>query len=302
MIFAWLSFIVPYILIAYFIGPELPSIVGGFTGVLVSSLAAHYGLFVPKNIIKFGKQKTKEKISLITSLKVLAPYLIIISLLTLSRILNPLKIYLNSVSLNWESILGSDISYSFLPIYTPSFYFILAALSCIFLFRANFDEVKTAFRLTLIKIKIATSALIFTVALVQLLLISGNNPLGIPGIPLLLASFFESLFRQYFVLISPFIGAFGSFIAGSNTVSNLLFASFQLETAKSLGVSLVVILSLQVVGGAIGNMIAIHNILAASATVGLKGQEGNIIRKTIWVMLFYALITAILGFIFISIF
>jgi lactate permease len=74
-----------------------------------------------------------------------------------------------------------------------------------------------------------------------------------------------------------------------------------METAKSLGVSLVVILSLQVIGGAVGNLVAIHNILAASATVGLKNQEGTIIRKTIWIMMIYALITAILGFLFIQI-
>ena len=115
--------------------------------------------------------------------------------------------------------------------------------------------------------------------------------------PLILAGFFADTFKNYFVLASPFVGMFGSFLAGSNTVSNLLFGTFQLETAKNLGMSVIIILSLQVVGGAVGNMIAIHNVLAAEATVNLRGAEGKIIRKTIGVAILYALIAGIVGWI-----
>ena len=310
-VFAWLSFIVPYLLVAFFIGPELPSIAGGFIGITITGLAAYYKFLVPKNVISFNQQirssnsarrrsssnkkKLKNKFSLFKSSKVLVPYLIIIFLLTLSRTVPVLKNYLTSVSLRWGNILGANMDYSFLPFYTPSFYFLIAVVFCIFIFKANLIEVKKTLKATFSKIKIATIALIFTLALVQLFLISGNNPLGISSMPLILAGFFESILKESFIFVSPFIGAFGSFIAGSNTASNLLFASFQFEAAKSLGVSLIVILSLQVVGGAIGNMIAIHNVLAASATVGIYNEEGRIIRKTIWVMMVYALIVGILG-------
>lgn len=304
ILFAWASFIIPYILVAYFIGPELPAIVGSFVGILLASTAAHYGFLVPKNVVRFDakKTKTRSKPVLSKSLKVLAPYLIIISLLTLSRTIPLLKNYLISISLSWENIFGANIGYNFLPLYTPSFYFLIAALSCIFIFKANFEEVKTVAKRTFSRVKVAALALIFTIALVQLFLVSGNNSSGISGMHLILAGFFESIFKQSFVFISPFIGAFGSFVAGSNTVSNLLFGAFQMEAARSLGISLAVILSLQVVGGAIGNLIAVHNILAASATVGLKNQEGNIIRKTIIVMLIYVTIVSILGFLAINLF
>ncbi len=302
ILFAWLVFVIPYFLVAYFIGPELPSIIGSFLGILFASTAAHYGFLVPKNKIQFSKKKTKSKFDLSKSLKILAPYLIIIFLLTLSRTVPLLKNYFTSFSLNWGDILGAGIDYNFIPFYTPSFYFLVASISCIFIFRANMNEVKTVAKRTFSKIKVATIALIFTIALVQLFLVSGNNLSGIPSMHLILAGFFGSLFKQSFVLISPFIGAFGSFIAGSNTVSNLLFASFQMDAAESLGISVAVILSLQVVGGAVGNLIAVHNILAASATVGLKNQEGYIIRKTIVIMLIYVTLVAILGFLAIKIF
>ena len=51
--------------------------------------------------------------------------------------------------------------------------------------------------------------------------------------------------------------------------------------ADALGISTAFMVALQAVGAAAGNMIAIHNVVAASATVGLLDQEGETLRKTI---------------------
>ena len=59
--------------------------------------------------------------------------------------------------------------------------------------------------------------------------------------------------------------------------------------------STVMIVSLGAVGAAAGNMIAIHNVVAASATVGLLGKEGNTLRKTILPAIYYLLVVGILG-------
>ena len=79
---------------------------------------------------------------------------------------------------------------------------------------------------------------------------------------------------------APAVGALGAFIAGSNTVSNLMLSQFQLNAAQLLGVSGAMMVAVQSVGAAAGNMIAIHNVVAASATVGLLGREGITLRKT----------------------
>ena len=91
--------------------------------------------------------------------------------------------------------------------------------------------------------------------------------------------------------------ALGAFIAGSNTVSNLTFAVFQYGVAERLAMSTVMIVSLQAVGAAAGNMIAIHNVVAASATVGLLGKEGDTLRKTILPTIYYLLVLGICGLI-----
>jgi len=51
----------------------------------------------------------------------------------------------------------------------------------------------------------------------------------------------------------------------------------------------------QVAGGAMGNMICIHNIVAVCAVVGLSGMEGAILRKTFWPFLIYGLFVGIIA-------
>ena len=91
------------------------------------------------------------------------------------------------------------------------------------------------------------------------------------------------------------IGALGAFIAGSNTVSNMMFTTFQHGVATRLHLSSPLIVALQAVGAAAGNMIAIHNVVAASATVGLLGQEGLTLRKTILPTVYYLTVLGLLG-------
>ena len=49
------------------------------------------------------------------------------------------------------------------------------------------------------------------------------------------------------------------------------------------------------VGAAAGNMIAIHNVVAASATVGLINREGDVIRITIIPLLYYLFLSGTIG-------
>jgi len=76
---------------------------------------------------------------------------------------------------------------------------------------------------------------------------------------------------------------------------------FQFGVADTLDMPPTWILALQAVGAAAGNMIAIHNVVAASATVGLLGKEGSVLRKTIFPTLYYLVATGLIGFILIGI-
>ena len=99
------------------------------------------------------------------------------------------------------------------------------------------------------------------------------------------------------MLIAPFIGVLGAFVSGSATVSMNLFTNLQYNTATVLGLPTVFVVSMQCVGGAIGNMVCINNAVAASATIGTTGREGQLIKTNAIPMLYYAIGTAILFYI-----
>lgn len=82
-----------------------------------------------------------------------------------------------------------------------------------------------------------------------------------------------------FPLISPWIGALGAFVTGSNTNSNVVFAMLQLRTSELLGYKATVILGAQTTGGAVGSVVAPTKIIVGASTAGMAGKEGEILRK-----------------------
>src|SRR5690606_38132691 len=137
--------------------------------------------------------------------------------------------------------------------------------------------------------------LIFTVPMVRIYINSGINPLDLPGMPIVMAEWVSIHVGEIYPFFAPSIGALGAFIAGSNTVSNLMFSFFQFGVAERLLMPTTLMVALQAVGAAAGNMIAIHNVVAASATVGYLGKEGLILRKTIIPTLYYVILVGLLG-------
>ena len=100
-------------------------------------------------------------------------------------------------------------------------------------------------------------------------------------------------------MFAPLIGAMGAFVAGSNTISNMMFSLFQFSTAEQIGLGAAgagTVVALQAIGGAAGNMICVHNVVAASATVGLVDREGEIIRMTLIPMFYYIVQGGLIGF------
>ena len=69
---------------------------------------------------------------------------------------------------------------------------------------------------------------------------------------------------------------------------------------QRIGVDPSWVVALQAVGGAAGNMICVHNVVAASAVVGLLGREGSVIRLTLLPFVYYALLPGALGYSIVS--
>ncbi len=119
--------------------------------------------------------------------------------------------------------------------------------------------------------------------------------MGASGMIHVLATGAAHCLGQFYILLAPFIGLVGSFVTGSNMSSNILFSGFQQATAHALGISESLILGMQTTGGAMGISITPSNVVLGTATVGMSGQEGEIIRRIVVIPLFIALIVGVIG-------
>lgn len=99
------------------------------------------------------------------------------------------------------------------------------------------------------------------------------------GMTHLLAEGIARAVGRMFLLASPFIGALGAFMTGSNTNSNVVFGAFQQHAATLAGLNPVLALAAQTAGGAIGSMFAPAKVIVGCATVG--AGESQTMRKNV---------------------
>jgi len=312
-IFGGLAFTIPYTLTGVFLGPEFPSLLGALVGLAIVTFAARRGFLLPKDTWDFPPREEwqPEWISrLEINLDELAgkrsmalwlawvPYLLVALLLVLTRLPQlGIGAQLRKVAITWPDIFGTEITASTTPLYLPAFILIVVVAITFFLHQMNGPDIRGAISDSSKVLLGAGFVLIFTVPMVRVYINSGVNAADLSSMPVAMAAWIAENVGAVWPFFAPTIGALGAFIAGSNTVSNLMFSLFQFGVAEQLLISGIVIVSLQAVGAAAGNMIAIHNVVAASATVGLLGQEGATLRKTIIPTLYYVVVVGILGLI-----
>jgi lactate permease len=312
-LFASLALTVPYVLVATWLGPEFPSLLGSLVGLAVVMLAAQRGFLLPRVPWDFPPRAEWEPVwagslpiagppiaARMSLTRAWAPYLVVATLLVLTRLPQlPLQRALTGLSLEWTGIFGTRVSQGIQPLYLPGTLFLVTVAVTYVLHRMRPAEVVASWRVAGRQLVGASVALVFAVPLVRIFINSGPefNASGMISMPLTLAEAAAAAAGAGWPLFAPWIGALGAFAAGSNTVSNLMFSLFQFATAEKIGVVPLVVVAAQAVGGAAGNMVTVHNVVAASATVGLLGQEGLLIRKTVIPMAYYCLAAGALAYI-----
>lgn len=311
---AGLAFTVPYAIIANVLGPEFPSLVGALIGLIIVVPAAKAGLFMPKDTFDFEHRNrweqewigrlNNEQVNLqqrnkrISLLNAWFPYVLVAVLLVITRTVTEVQTFLTgeSVTILIDNVFNSGITIKSTPLYLPGTIFLIVSLITYVLHRMDASSYKKAFTDSFKTALSAGSALIFAVPMINIFINTKTDELA--SMPLVLAEGVSHIAGSAWPVVAPLIGALGAFIAGSNTFSNMMFSLFQFGTAESIGLSAsgaAVVVALQAVGGAAGNMICVHNVVAASATVGLVGQEGSLIRKALIPMTYYILAAGMLG-------
>lgn len=309
-LFAGISFTIPYALTGIFLGPEFPSLAGGLIGLAIVTSAARMGFLLPKTTWDFAPADkwpaewlgtVEMKLDQLTAkpmsaLRAWLPYVLVGVLLVISRIFPEVSAALKGVMLNFPDLLGeTGVSANFQPLYLPGGILVAVVFATFFLHGMKLRALGSAVKESSGVLLSAGFVLLFTVPMVRILINSGVNAAELSSMPILMARWVADSVGSVYPLLAPSVGALGAFIAGSNTVSNMMFSQFQFGVASSLGISSALIVSAQAIGAAAGNMVAIHNVVAASATVGLLGREGSILRKTIWPTLYYVLFTGLIA-------
>jgi lactate permease len=305
-----LAFTIPQTLIALWIGPEMPALLGSLIGLAIFLFLVSRGWLVPKETWDFPARHTwPEKWGAdakirggegqhhsIGPLWAWMPYFLISFLLLVSRISAfGIAPWLKAWTISWNHILGTSLSRSIAPLNNPGIFpFLLVALLIPLFHRLPQKEIRAAWNDTLHMIRPAAIALSFTLAMVYTMMNAGQAT-GRDSMLIELAKVAAAGLGRFWYLIAPFVGILGSFISGSNTVSNIMFGALQLRTAEQARLALIPVLGLQVVGGAAGNVISIHHVVAVLTTVGLVGREGAVIRENLPVVLGYGLLAGIVG-------
>ncbi len=308
-LFAGLAFTLPYAVTGIFLGPEFPSLGGGLIGLAIVTTAARKGFLLPRTTWDFAPAKdwpsewlgsVEMKLDELTaksmsSLRAWLPYVLVGLLLVISRVVPEVSAALKAVMVNFPDLLGeTGVSANFMPLYLPGGILVTVVIATFFLHGMKPRELGAAVKESSGVLLSAGFVLLFTVPMVRILINSGVNDAELASMPILMALWVAESVGSIYPLLAPSIGALGAFIAGSNTVSNMMFSQFQFGVADNLGISTALIVAAQAVGAAAGNMVAIHNVVAASATVGLLGREGSILRKTVWPTLYYVLFTGLI--------
>ncbi len=309
-LFAGLAMTIPYVLTGIWLGPEFPSLVGGLVGLAIVTTAARAGFLVPKNVWSFADRKDwpaewigtiEMKLDELTarpmgSFRAWLPYLLVGVILVISRVFPEVTALFKSISFGANDLIGeAGISAGVQPLYLPGGILVMVVLMTFFLHRMQLRDLGNAAKESGGVLLSAGFVLLFTVPMVRILINSGVNAADLPSMPIVMARYVADSVGGIYPLFAPAIGALGAFLAGSNTVSNMMFSQFQFGVASNLGLSTALVVAGQAIGAAAGNMIAIHNVVAASATVGLLGREGTTLRRTIWPTLYYVLATGLIA-------
>ena len=273
-------FIAPYAAIARWLGPELPSLVGGLAGGL-----AFAGLWR----LRVGRRHQPPEAAgdaagtARAALRASAPYGWIVALVLVTRLVGPIR---NALAMEWAWTLDDQFRGSIQLLAHPGTLLLASLLLGAVVQRAPARMVGAA---------LATAARqLLPVVLALLAVLSLSRVMVHAGMIDALARAAARGAGPLWGLLAPLVGVLGTFVTGSATASNLLFTELQAATAVETELAVPRVLAGQGFGAAAGNMIAPMNLVAGAATVGLVGREGEILRRTLGVCLGYSVLGGLL--------
>jgi len=276
-----LSFAIPQFLAAKYIGPELPALIGSLVSLGVTTVYA-------KALEKNKGTRSASRIKLKQGILAWMPYLLIFIFVMFTSPLFPaISDPLGHIKTSLYVYNGPGASISeFKWILNPGTLIIAAAVIGGMMQGTKLHEIIKIFLSTVKQLSKSIVTVLSIVALAKVM--------GYSGMIASVASLIASVTGGLFPLISPVIGALGTFITGSDTSANVLFGKLQAEVAGTISVNPSWLAAANTAGATAGKMISPQSIAIATSATGLIGSEGKLFNMTVKFCILYVLLLGVL--------
>ena len=302
---ASLSFVIPYLLFAQLLGPELPTIVGSICSMLCVILAAKFSKRngneargTAKTESEYAVKTVAAEIAVPTAhigfaegLRAWAPFMLIFVLLILTSkicppVHNAIKDFKHSFMI-YTGEGGKPLTFSWIN--TPGVVIFIAAICGGLIQKASWFEMAGVLGFTLKKYWRTFVTICSVLATAKVMIYSG-----------MISDIARSTVvatGPVYPFVAPLIGVLGAFITGSGTSTNVLFGNLQLETALSLNLNPYWITAANVMGAGIGKMVCPQNIAIGAGAIGSTGSDSKILAAVFKYFIIYALLAGAICFV-----
>lgn len=256
--------------VAMFLGAETPAIIGSVAAII--ALVAYSKLFAPKKDNGNVKHYTAAE-----TFRAWSVYFFILLFILLS---GPLFPDINSFL---KSHLVSRVA---LPIYadgtTFNFGWISNAGLMLLLGTVIGGLIQGVSPHKLLVILARTTVNLRKTVITIISLVSLASVMNYAGMIVVIASALAAVTGQLYPVFAPLIGAIGTFVTGSDTSSNILFAKLQANVAHQLNYSNSDwLVAANTTGATGGKMISPQSIAIATAACDMQGRDGEILKSAI---------------------
>jgi len=292
------SFAVPQLIIAKYLGPELPAVVGSVCSMASTIIAARLinrksgqGSSGNEYQIELVKSNTNQKpISFKEGFMAWLPFILVfIFILGSSTLIPGLNKALSAIKTDVPIYTGEGAKpYTFSWLATPGTLIIIATYLGGMLQGVRFIEIT--------KLLVKTAKQMAKSAITIVSIIALAKVMGYSGMIASIATVLVMITGSFYPLIAPIIGALGTFVTGSDTSANVLFGSLQAEAAIASGANQYWIAAINTGGATAGKMISPQSIAIAVAATNLTGKEGKILASAIKICIVYVIILGLISY------
>ncbi len=262
------------ILVVTYLGPELPNLLAGTAAIITCA----------------SWMKLKEGRTFTIKAKAILPFLVMAAMILTTRLTPPLKALLTSEQLSIKLYFSTGQIVTLQYFYSPGSLMIAATLICALIFKFELSVMKRALKLSarqILPILISTSCFVAMAEVMKTF-----------GMTSTMATAVAALAGGYFPLVSPIVGMLGCVVTGSTSASNIFFGAFQVEVADRLGTSNIAIAATQNLGSMAGEMLSPLNAIVIVTPLGIKGDEGTLIRRNLFSSVLYLIMAGALSYLF----